>query len=83
MAPRPSSARQTTAERFRTELEQPCYAGLMADARDLYEYYLEKIEEQRTAFERVVTRESAAHADSNGDSGGVQVSTRRTDATEV
>ena len=82
VTPRPSSARQGTADRFRSELEQPRYAELMADARDLYEYYLEKIEEQCAAFERISMSQSSAHAGSNGDSGRVQVSTLRTDVTE-
>ena len=66
VTPRPSSALRGTADRFRSELEQPRYAELMADARDLYEYYLEKIEEQCAAFERISMSQSSAHAGSTG-----------------
>ncbi len=54
VAPRPTDARRQVAERHRAELERPRHAGLMADARDLYGYYLQKIAEQRAEFEKHV-----------------------------
>ncbi len=52
VAPRPQTSRKETADRFRAELDSPRYAHLMAQARDLYAYYVLKADGQRATFER-------------------------------
>jgi hypothetical protein len=58
VAPRPTEARRAVTERFRAELEQPRYAKLLAEARELYGYYVQKMQEQRAEYELRATRDT-------------------------
>jgi len=72
VAPRPSEARREQADQFRAQLQQPRYAGLLSEARDLYAYYLDKVTEQRSAYEHAVNRPTALPPDAKGASGAVR-----------
>jgi hypothetical protein len=56
VAPRPTEARREVTARFRAELEQPRYARLLAEARELYNYCVQKSQEQRAEYELRASR---------------------------